>query len=74
MRRALELCREARVPLVVVLGDPAFYGRFGFVPASRFGLRDTYGDGEAFQAIALTACPLPAAGLIEYAPEFAVLD
>jgi putative acetyltransferase len=30
VRRGLALCRERGVPAVVVLGDPAFYHRFGF--------------------------------------------
>jgi predicted N-acetyltransferase YhbS len=27
-------------PAVILLGDPAYYGRFGFVAASTFGLRN----------------------------------
>jgi len=29
-------------PAVILLGDPAYYGRFGFEPASRYGLRSPY--------------------------------
>lgn len=30
VREGLTRCRERRVPAVVVLGDPGYYGRFGF--------------------------------------------
>lgn len=37
-------------PLVAVVGPPAFYGRFGFVPAATFGITSAYDEaGEAFQ-------------------------
>jgi putative acetyltransferase len=46
---------EAGWPLLVLLGDPAYYGRFGFEPAAPLGL--TYlpaGDGNPyFQALQL---------------------
>src|SRR5512147_799435 len=35
----LEHCRLERQARVLVLGDPAYYARFGFVPAARFGLK-----------------------------------
>ena len=35
----LEILREQGRPFVIVLGHPEFYPRFGFVPASRHGLR-----------------------------------
>jgi len=56
---------------VVVLGDPAYYGRFGFAPASSAGLHDTYGGGDAFMALALRAGGLDGyRGRVDYAPEF----
>lgn len=39
---------------VVVLGHPTYYPRFGFVPASRFGLHSSYDvPDEVFMALAL---------------------
>ena len=59
---------------VVVLGDPAFYGRFGFRPAAAAGLHDTYGGGDAFMALALREGGLNGyRGQVDYAPEFDVL-
>jgi putative acetyltransferase len=67
----LDWCRKAGVPFVVVLGSPVYYGRFGFGPASRWGLCDEYRGGAAFQAIELSPGSIPVgAGLVKYAPEF----
>jgi putative acetyltransferase len=38
----LERCRQERHTRVLVLGEPAYYARFGFVPATRFGLKDPF--------------------------------
>jgi putative acetyltransferase len=74
IRRGLDLCLEAAVGLVVVLGDPRYYARFGFEPGRRFALRDEYGGGDAFQAIELVHGTLPSeGGLVRYSPEFAAL-
>jgi putative acetyltransferase len=42
VRAGLACCREAGFAAVVVVGHAAYYPRFGFVPASRFGLRCEY--------------------------------
>lgn len=73
IRAGLDACREAGFGWVVVLGEPEYYGRFGFRPAAEFGLSDEYGGGPSFQALELTAGALPRdAGLVRYAPEFAM--
>ena len=60
---------------IVVLGDPAYYARFGFAPASKTGLHDTYGGGDAFMALALRDGGLDGyRGRVDYAPEFANLS
>lgn len=74
VRAGLLACREAGFGWAVVLGEPSYYARFGFRPASNFGLSDEYGGGLAFQAIELITGTLPVgAGLVRYAPEFASL-
>jgi len=48
----LEICRERGAALVVVLGEPDYYSRFGFKPASDFDVRWAAMDaGRAFQLI-----------------------
>jgi putative acetyltransferase len=74
-RAGLDAARAAGAGFVAVLGSPAYYGRFGFEPAARHGLRDAWGGGEAFQVLALLPGALPAGGgLVRYAPEFAAFE
>lgn len=72
--QGLAACRAEGAGWAVVLGEPEYYARFGFQPASEFGLVDEYGGGAAFQAIELAPGALPReAGIVRYAPEFASL-
>jgi putative acetyltransferase len=74
IRVGLGACRTAGFGWAVVMGEPAYYSRFGFRPAAEFGLADEYGGGPAFQAIELVPGALPrGAGLVRYAPEFAAV-
>ena len=74
IRQGLEDCRRAGFTFVVVLGEPAYYTRFGFEPAGDWGLVDEYGGGNAFQAQELKPEAIPrGAGLVRYAPEFAAV-
>ena len=64
--------RAAGCPCVVVLGHHGYYTRFGFVPASRHGLRCEWDvPDDAFMVHVLDpAATSAAAGLIRYRPEF----
>ena len=74
IRKGLDACRDAGFGWVVVLGEPAYYSRFGFRPASQFGLSDEYRGGPAFQAVEVVHGALPVGvGLVRYAREFATL-
>jgi putative acetyltransferase len=42
VRAGLERCRELGFAAVIVLGHAEYYPRFGFVPASRFGIGCEY--------------------------------
>ncbi len=54
VRAGLEHCRALGAEAVVVLGHPAYYPRFGFVPASGFGIDSDYpSSDEAFMAAEL---------------------
>jgi len=70
VRGAIAAARERGEPLVVVLGDPGYYSRFGFTAASRYDLRDPYGGGDAFQALVLGEAKTTPRGLVAYASEF----
>jgi putative acetyltransferase len=49
---AIDAARQTGALCLTVLGDPAYYGRFGFEPASRHGMTVEAGDfGDAFMAL-----------------------
>lgn len=74
VREGLASCVAAGCGFVVVLGEPEYYGRFGFERASSRGLDNEYGADEAFMALELRPGALPAGGgLVRYAPEFALV-
>ena len=71
---AIAAARRLDARYLVVLGEPAWYARFGFEPATRYGLGNEYGAGDAFQVLPLRIGALPPeGGLIRYAPPFAAL-
>ena len=68
---ALPISDAADVPLVVLLGAPQYYSRFGFRPAEELGVMPPEPDwGDAFQARPLTAYDESVAGRFRYAPAF----
>lgn len=72
VRAGLDECRRLGHKLAVVLGHPEFYPRFGFVPASRYGIRSEFDvRDEVFMAMELQPGALAGcAGLVKYQPEF----
>jgi putative acetyltransferase len=72
VRIGLEQCRQAGHEIVVVLGHPDFYGRFGFVPTRHRGLHCEFDvpDG-VFMVMELRQGALAGrGGLVKYQPEF----
>ncbi|HEX7953333.1 MAG TPA: N-acetyltransferase [Burkholderiales bacterium] len=72
----LECCRQERHARVLVLGESAYYARFGFVPAARFGLKDPSAAAQnAFLAMELAPGAFAAAsGNVCYGHEFDDLE
>ena len=72
----LERCRMERHARVLVVGDPVYYGRFGFVPASSFGLKCPFpAPKEAFMAIELEPAAFAhVSGVVRYGHEFDDLE
>ena len=71
MEALLAAANAADVPLLVLLGAPQYYGRFGFRPAHELGVippQPEWGDG--FQARPLTAYAESVAGQFQYASAF----
>ena len=73
VRAGLDACRTLGAVAVVVLGHPAYYRRFGFVRASRFGLTCEYDvPDDVFMALELQDGALSGhAGVVRYHREFA---
>ncbi|MCL4132400.1 UNVERIFIED_CONTAM: hypothetical protein GTU68_035795 [Idotea baltica] len=71
----LETLAEFGYPAVVVLGDPAYYHRFGFEPANKYDMKCKWEVPE--EAFMIKACSPEfidgKSGLIEYCPEFDLL-
>ena len=56
VRDVLRRATESRERLVLVLGEPAYYQRFGFVPAAPYGITSEWSAaGDAWQVLALRA-------------------
>ena len=71
MAEGLNRCRAMGAECVVLLGDPAYYARFGFQRAKLFNLDNEYHADDAFQAMELRPPALQnVSGLVRYAPEF----
>jgi len=72
VREGLAACRSAGYGIVVVLGHPGYYSRFGFVQASRVGLACEFpAPPDAFMAVELVPGALAAAsGTVQYHPRF----
>jgi putative acetyltransferase len=69
--QGLEACRSLGSDLVVVLGDPAYYARFGFQRALDHGLCNEYQAEDHFMVLELAPGELAKYnGLVKYAPEF----
>lgn len=73
VRALLDAARRRGESLVLVLGHPEYYPRFGFVPASRYGIRPGFEvPDEAMMALVLDdSAPVPQ-GTIEYPAAFGV--
>jgi len=71
VRAGLQRCWERRVPAVIVLGDPQYYGRFGFRRADAWAIRcELDVPAEAFM-ISWSGAPQAGPGVAHYHPAFA---
>jgi putative acetyltransferase len=72
VREGLKKCRPIGCNVVVVVGHPEYYPRFGFVPAGQKELRCEYPvPDEVFMVAELKPGALDGQrGLVKYRPEF----
>lgn len=73
IRARLQAARAKGENLVLVLGHADYYPRFGFTPASAFGVRPSFDvPDEAMMALALDPAAETPRGTIAYPPPFGV--
>jgi putative acetyltransferase len=73
IRAGLEAARAKGEQLVLVLGHPGYYPRFGFTPASGFGIRASFDvPDEALMALTLDPDAETPRGAIVYPAPFGV--
>lgn len=76
IREGLKECARSGFQAVVVLGDPDFYPRFGFIPASSKSLKCEYDvPDEAFMVLELeTGALQDCSGTVKYRSEFRICE
>ena len=72
VKAGIDECATRGCEIVVVLGHPHFYPRFGFRPAHLLGLRSEFAvPNEVFMAMELVGGTMMGrSGLVRYLPEF----
>ncbi len=71
VQEGLRACHRQRYDVVVVLGDPHYYSRFGFVRARTYGLENEYGADDEFMVMELRAGRLKQVhGTVRFQAEF----
>ncbi len=71
VRRGLDECRRAGWRIVLVVGHPEYYRRFGFSRELARALADPFSAGDAFMALELEAGALEGVtGAVKYSPPF----
>jgi len=71
VQRGLKACRDQGHRIVIVLGHPEFYPRFGFSAKLAEPLSSPFGGGEAWMALELIPGALAGvAGKVQYPPPF----
>jgi len=73
IRAGIQELKNRRCPFVIVLGHRQYYARFGFEPASRYGIRSEWQvPDEAFMILILNESKTQGiSGVAKYRPEFA---
>ena len=73
VKAGLDVVERAHFPFIIVLGHPTYYPRFGFVPASQYGIKSEYENvpDDAFMILVFEKAALDGvSGVAKYRPEF----
>jgi putative acetyltransferase len=73
LRTGIEKLKKRQCPFIIVLGHAEYYPRFGFEPASRYGIRSEWEvPDDAFMILVIGEFEMRGeAALAKYRPEFA---
>ncbi len=75
VRRGLDVCRERGWSIVLVVGHPRYYPRFGFSAALAGRLRNPFAFGDAFMALELAPAALAGiSGTVVYPDAFREME
>ena len=75
VQAGIEVCRNQGHSIVLVLGHPEFYPRFGFSAEVARPLLSPFGGGEAWMSLELVPGALDGVeGRVEYPPPFSVFE
>lgn len=72
VRTGIEKLRERQCPFIIVLGHAEYYPRFGFDPASNYGIQSEWEvPDDAFMILVLNEADMNGiSGVAKYGPEF----
>jgi putative acetyltransferase len=72
VRTGIEKLNTRQCPFIVVLGHAEYYPRFGFEPASRYGIRSEWEvPDDVFMILVLDETEMRSiSGVAKYRPEF----
>ena len=75
VRRGLEVCKERGHRIIVVVGHPHFYQRFGFSSKTAAHLESPFAGRGSFMAVELVPGALDGVkGRVQYPPPFGISD
>lgn len=72
VQAGIEALKQAECPFIILVGHPGYYPRFGFDPASHYGIRSEWAvPDESFMVLVLDEKQKDAlSGVAKYRPEF----
>ncbi|UPQ85069.1 N-acetyltransferase [Ignavigranum ruoffiae] len=73
VRQGHQIARKLSFPYSIVLGDPAYYQRFDYLPADQFGIDSPFDVAtEYFMASKLDPAAMTLSGTMRYDPAFKI--
>ncbi|MGY4105016.1 GNAT family N-acetyltransferase [Ignavigranum ruoffiae] len=75
VRQGHQIARKLSFPYSIVLGNPAYYQRFGYRPADQFGINSPFEVAkEYFMALKLDSAAMTLSGTMRYDQAFKIYN